>query len=54
MDGAGDALTANPFWRSLSSSAGIAHKEAAAIWVSDRPYLVSVESPENADSVLLA
>ena len=33
-----------------SSSAGITAK-SSDVWVSDRPYLVSVESPENADSV---
>ena len=33
-----------------SSSAGVTAKSSDA-WVSDRPYLVSVESPENADSV---
>lgn len=33
-----------------SSSAGVTAKSSDA-WVSDRPYLVSVESPENGDSV---
>ena len=44
-------MRVNPSWRPFTPpSAGVTAKSSDA-WVSDRPYLVSVESPENADSV---